>query len=170
MSGIIVAGIEMKDGNQIARVLLLAPVIFVCHFLEESPTFVQWFNSHVGRGITFELFLQVNIFALVITLAVVGIEWLFRTAFSMALAVGWFALLMFANAIFHIAAGVVDGRYVPGLVTAAVLYFPYYSWLFVRAVKSERVNVAVLFASAVLGSIPMLVHGYLILFRGDRLF
>jgi len=29
----------------------------------------------------------------------------------------------------HIAAGLVDGRYVPGLVTAVVLYIPYYLWL-----------------------------------------
>lgn len=160
----------VQTSNQISRVLLLAPVIFVCHFLEESPTFVEWFNSHVTRGINLELFWQVNLFALVITLTVIGIEWLFRCAISMTLAVGWFAFLMFANAIFHSAAGLVDGRYVPGLVTAIVLYIPYYLWLFVKAMKSERVNGSVLFGSAVLGSIPMLIHGYLIVFRGSRLF
>ncbi|HEV8369198.1 MAG TPA: HXXEE domain-containing protein [Pyrinomonadaceae bacterium] len=159
-----------QTSDQISRVLLLAPVIFVCHFLEESPTFVEWFNSHVTRGISLGLFWRVNLSALVVTLTVVGIEWLFRCAFSMTLAVGWFAFLMFANAIFHIAAGLVGGRYVPGLVTAVVLYIPYYLWLFVKAVKSERVNVSVLFGSAVLGSMPMLMHGYLIVFRGDRLF
>jgi hypothetical protein len=156
--------------HQISRVLLLAPVIFVCHFLEESSTFVDWFNSHVSRGITLGLFWRVNLSALVVTLMVVGIEWLFHTAFSMILAVGWFSFLMFANAIFHIAGGLVDSRYVPGLFTAIVLYIPYYLWLFIKAVKSKRVNVAVLVGSAALASIPMLIHGYLIVFRGDRLF
>ena len=31
---------------------------------------------------------------------------------------------MLANALFHIVGGIVDGQYVPGLVTAIVLYLP----------------------------------------------
>lgn len=150
--------------------ILLAPVIFVGHFLEESPTFVAWFNAHVARGITSGLFWRVNIAALVITLIVVGIEWLSRSPFSLTLMIAWLGFLMLANAIFHIVAGLVDGQYVPGLVTAVLLYIPYYLWLFAKALKSERVKPAGLLVAAVLGSIPMLIHGYLILFRGSRLF
>jgi Protein of unknown function with HXXEE motif len=156
--------------NYLSRIVLLAPLIFVCHFLEESPRFVEWFNSHVTRGITSELFLSVNISALVITLIVVGIEWLSRSAFSLTMVIAWLGFLMLANAILHIAGGLVDKQYVPGLGTAVVLYIPYYSWLFLKAVKSERVSATVLFVAAVIGSIPMLIHGYLILFRGSRLF
>jgi hypothetical protein len=156
--------------NHVSRVILLAPFIFVCHFLEESPTFVEWFNSHVARGITSGLFWRVNISALVITLIVVGIEWLSRSAFSLTLIIAWFGFLMLANAIVHIAGGLVDRQYVPGLVTAVLLYIPYYLWLFVKAVTSERVNLPVLFVASVAGSIPMLIHGYLIVFRGSRLF
>lgn len=156
--------------NHVSRATLLAPIIFVCHFLEESSTFVAWFNAHVARGITSGLFWRVNIFALVITLIVVGVEWLSRSAFSLTLMVAWLGCLMLANAIVHIAAGLVDWRYVPGLVTAVLLYVPYYLWLFVKAMKSERVNPAGLFVAALLGSIPMLLHGYLIVFRGSRLF
>jgi hypothetical protein len=148
----------------------LAPFIFVCHFLEESPRFVEWFNSHVARGITPELFWRVNISALVITLIVVGIEWLSRSRFSLTLAMAWLGFLMLANAIVHVAGGLVDKQYVPGLVTAVLLYIPYYAWLFMKAVKSERVSTRVLFVAAVLGSIPMFIHGYLIIFRGSRLF
>ena len=154
----------------IPRALLLAPFIFVCHFLEESPRFVEWFNAHVPRGITPGLFLRVNVSALVITLIVVGIEWVSRSSFSLTFAMAWLSFLMLANAVLHIAGALVDRQYVPGLVTAVLLYIPYYLWLFVKAVKSERVNPAVLFVAAVLGSIPMLVHGYLIVFRGSRLF
>ena len=71
--------------NHVSRAILLAPFIFVCHFLEEAPTFVEWFNAHVARGITSGLFWRVNISALVITLIVVGIEWLSRSAFSLSL-------------------------------------------------------------------------------------
>lgn len=156
--------------DDIPRIVLLAPVIFVCHFLEESPWFVDWFNSHVSRGITSALFWRVNLTALIITLITVGIEYVSRSAVSIMLVVGWLGFLMLANAVFHVAAAVVDRSYVPGLVTAILLYVPYYLWLFARAVKSRRSNVAVLVTAAGLFSIPMFVHGYLIVFRGDRLF
>lgn len=152
------------------RVLLLAPFIFVGHFLEESPGFVEWFNAHVARGITPGLFWRVNISALVISVIVIGVEWLSRSAFSLGITIGWLSFLMLANAILHIVGGLVDRQYVPGLATAILLYIPYYSWLFMKAVKSKRVSVGALIVAAVLGSMPMLIHGYLILFRGSRLF
>lgn len=157
----------MKD---VSRALLLAPFIFIVHFLEESPGFVEWFNSHVARGITPGLFWSVNFTALFITLAVVAFEWFSRTPLSLGVALAWLGFLMLANAVFHITGSLVDGRYVPGLITAVLLYLPYYIWLFVRAVKSRRVTAAALLAAAVPCSLPMLIHGYLILFRGDRLF
>src|SRR5215213_9547276 len=162
----------MNNGkmNHVSRALLLAPFIFVCHFLEESPGFVEWFNGHVARGISSGLFWRVNIAGLVITLVVVGVEWFSRSAFSLGVAISWLSFLMLANAVFHVVGGLVDGRYVPGLVTAILLYLPYYSWLFISAVKSRRVKTVGLIAGAVLGSLPMLIHGYLILFRGSRLF
>lgn len=156
--------------NYSSHLLLLAPVIFVCHLLEESPGFVQWFNAHVARGITSGLFWRVNLFALIITLIVVAVEWFARSAFSLILAVAWLCFLMLANAVLHIAGALVDKQYVPGLATAILLYLPYYSWFFIRAVKSKRVKVIVLVVGAVLGSLPMLMHGYLIIFRGSRLF
>ena len=156
--------------NYFSRAHLLAPFIFVCHFLEESPGFVEWFNSHVGRGITSGLFWQVNISALVITLIVVGFEWFSRSAFSLTLAIVWLSFLMLANAIFHVVGGLVDGQYGPGLATAILLYLPYYPWAFIKAVNSKRVKITGLVVAAVLGSLPMLIHGYPILFRGSRLF
>ena len=153
-----------------SRLLLLAPVIFVCHFLEESPGFVQWFNAHVARGITSGLFWRVNLSALVITLIVFGVDWFSRSALSLAFAVVWLSFLMLANAILHIVGGLVDQQYVPGLATAILLYLPYYCWFFIKAVKSKQVKMIVLVMGAVLGSLPMLIHGYLIIFRGSRLF
>lgn len=156
--------------NQASHALLLSPLIFVCHFLEESPGFVDWFNTHVTRGITSGVFWRVNITALAITVIVVGIEWFSRSAVSLSLAIAWLSFLMPANAVLHIGGGFVDKQYVPGLATAVLLYAPYYSWVFIEAVKSKRVTVIGLVVAAGLGSILMLIHGYLILFRGSRLF
>src|SRR5215207_4441745 len=126
--------------NYASRLLLLAPVIFVSHFLEESPGFVQWFNAHVARGITSGLFWRVNLSALVMTLIVVGIEWFARSAFSLILATAWLSFLMFANAVLHITGSLVDQQHVPGLATALLLYLPYFSWFFIKALNSRRVK------------------------------
>lgn len=159
-----------RSADGVRRGLLLAPVIFVCHFLEESPGFVAWFNSHAEPDITQSLFWTVNLYGLVITLVVVGAEWATRSAASLLVAAAWLGGLMFANAIFHVAGGILDRRYVPGLLTAALLYVPFYSWFFVQAVRSRRAHVAALLAAAVVGALPMLAHGYMILLRGSRLF
>lgn len=150
--------------------LLLSPLVFVAHFLEESPGFVPWFNSHVARGITAGLFWQVNLSALFITLIIVGLTRVSRSAFALTVAVVWLSFLMLANAILHIMGGLVDGRYVPGLLTAVLLYLPYYGWFLLRVIKSRQVKVVVLAVCVVGGALPMLIHGYLIIFRGSRLF
>jgi hypothetical protein len=150
--------------------LLAAPPIFIAHFAEEGPTFVTWFNAHVARGITEPLFWSVNFTALAITAAVVVLEWLSGSTFSAALAVAWLSLLMFANAVFHGIAAVVDGAYVPGLVTAMLLYLPFYAWVVARVVQLRRLPRSAVVALAAAGALPMFVHGYLIVFRGSRLF
>jgi hypothetical protein len=66
--------------DRFPRVLLLAPFIFVAHFLEESPRFVEWFNAHVARHITSGLFWRVNISALAILLYVPYYSWEFMEA------------------------------------------------------------------------------------------
>ena len=156
--------------DRVARTLLLAPVIFIGHFVEEAPGFVEWFNAHVARGITSGLFWRVNISALVITLIVVVTEWLSRAAGALLLAIAWVSFLMLANAVLHVAGALADRQYVPGLATAVLLYLPYSAWLFIKAVQSRRVKVTGLVVAAVLGALPMLIHGYLIIFRGSRLF
>ena len=59
-----------RDGlpDRFHRIVLLAPIVFTAHVLEEGSSFVAWFNDHVTRGITPGLFWTVNLAALVITL------------------------------------------------------------------------------------------------------
>ena len=153
------------------RILLLAtPLIFVAHFLEEAPTFVAWFNAHVTRGITEPLFWSVNYTALAITVAVVLLEWVGENGFSATLVVAWLGFLMAANGMFHVIGAIVDRAYVPGLVTALLLYLPFYSWVVTRVVRTHRLPRNGVVVAAIVGAIPMCVHGYLILFRASRLF
>ncbi len=156
--------------DPLGRALRLAPLVFLAHVLEEAPGFVDWLNGHVARDITPGLFWTVTgIGLLVTTLVALGV----RSARSPAivlLAVAWLSFLMPANALLHVAGAILDGGYVPGLLTAVALYLPYSAWVASRAVRSRPASPARLAAAALLGTIPMAVHGYWILVRGDRLF
>lgn len=156
--------------SKLGWMLILAPVVLVVHFLEEAPGFVSWFNAHVSRGISQPLFWTVNLVALAITTVVVAAEWLGRSAFTAAALVAWLSLLMLANALFHIAGALSDGAYMPGLVTAIALYLPFYGAVVNRIVRTRRLTPAGVAVAAFIGALPMAVHGYLIVFRGSRLF
>lgn len=160
----------VTDRTRILWTALLAPVVLLVHVAEEAPGFVAWFNSVVARGISQPLFLTVNATAFVITVAL-SLAFAATQARAVALlAMAWLGFLMLANAIFHLVATAALGRYCPGVVTAAMLYLPYVAWFFWVAVRHLRVPVLQALVAAFVGSVPMAVHGYLIVFRGDRLF
>ena len=156
--------------DRLGRGLLLAPVAFVAHFLEEGPRFVPWFNAHVAQGITANLFWTVNATALLITVFVVLVFRASESALASVILGAWLSFLMLTNAIFHITGAIVDQGYVPGLATAILLYLPYCGWVAAQLVRSRRVAPGLLAAAAVVGGLPMAVHGYRILFLGTRLF
>lgn len=150
--------------------LLLAPIIFVAHFLEEGPRFVTWFNGRVAQGITPELFWTVNYTALAITIAVIALEWVSESPATAVIIVAWLSFLMLANAALHIAGALADAAYVPGLVTAVLLYLPFSAFILARVLRTRRLAAGIVAASALVGALPMVIHGYLIVFRGSRLF
>lgn len=144
--------------------------MFVVHVLEESPGFVPWFNAHVTQGITADLFWAVNATALLITVLASAAVRVMRSTATLILVVAWLSFLMLANAAFHLTGAVVDGGYVPGLATAGLLYVPYCGWVARQLAHGRHVAPGLLAVAAVLGAIPMAVHGYRILFLGTRLF
>lgn len=149
---------------------LLAPIVFVLHVIEEAPTFVPWFNRIVEPDISESLFFTVNVVAFLITVALSGALAATREPVIAVINLAWLGCLMFANALLHLTATVVHRQYAPGVITAACLYLPYYAFLFAVVVKRLRVSWGTALLAAVLGSLPMAAHGYLIVFRGSRLF
>jgi len=149
---------------------LALPVVFILHVIEEAPTFVSWFNSLVTPTITQSSFLSVNVVALLITLIVAAVVSISPGPVSGLVGTAWIGFLMLANGLFHIVGTVALGRYCPGVVTATLFYLPL-SLLFLRAVVRELgVPLPLVGAVALLGGVPMYIHGYLIVFRGSRLF
>lgn len=160
----------MVAQDPLGRALRLAPLVFLAHVVEEGPGFVDWLNGHVARDITPGLFWTVNGVGLLVTALVALGARSPRSPAGMLLAIAWLSFLMPANAFLHLAGAVLDGGYVPGLLTAIALYLPYSARIAILAVRDRAVAPAGLAGTALLGAIPMVAHGYWILVRGDRLF
>src|SRR5579872_1578270 len=116
--------------------LLLAPVLYLAHILEEAPGFIAWFNSIVKPPMRDGNLVAMNEPSVAITalLAIVAAVALRRGAILTLFA--WLSYFFFANGIFHIVATIALRRYSPGVVTAALLYLPYFAWL----VRSLRID------------------------------
>ena len=160
----------MLHARGVRRLSLALPIVFAVHVLEEAPSFVSWFNSLVSPPITERLFFSVNITAFALTVGVAFLVVAAPEPVPAILAVAWVGFLMLANGLFHLVATVAHARYCPGVVTGILLYLPF-GLLFMRSVVRElRVQPSVVVAAALVGATPMLVHAYLIVFRGSRLF
>jgi hypothetical protein len=146
------------------------PCVLAVHVAEEASGFVAWFNRLVMPGITQRVFLSVNATVFFITLAIGSLVATSRNAALSILAVAWVGFVMLANGLFHLVGTLALWRYSPGVVTGTFLYLPL-SILFMRAVVRERgLSWATVVLVALVGGVPMYVHGYLIVFRGSRLF
>jgi hypothetical protein len=152
------------------RLVLLAPLVFVLHVVEEAPGFVAWFNSLVPRGITQSTFLPVNGVALAITVAVALLAAAWPGAASGLLLTAWIGFLMLANGVLHLVGTIAHARYSPGVVTGTLLYIPYGALVLRGVVRDLGLKPGVVAVTAGVAAVPMLVHGYLIVFRASRLF
>jgi hypothetical protein len=152
------------------KLVLIAPVVFILHVLEEAPGFVAWFNGLVPRGISQSLFLTVNAVALTITVLIAILVAASPEPTSGLLLAAWVGFLMLANGLLHLVGTIAHSRYSPGVVTGTLLYLPYGLLLLRKIVRDLQLRPLVVLGTAALGAIPMLIHGYLIVFRGSRLF
>jgi hypothetical protein len=150
--------------------LLAAPLIFAAHVVEEAPGFVAWANAHIDRGITQEIFWTANLAGLGITLMVVLFEWVSRSKASAIVALAWIGFVMVGNAVLHTAGSIIDRGYAPGVVTALLLYVPFSTLVIAGVVRTRRLSRTAAAIAVVIGALPMLAHGVMILFLGTRLF
>ncbi|MGQ0429384.1 MAG: HXXEE domain-containing protein [Gammaproteobacteria bacterium] len=152
------------------RLALALPLVFALHVAEEAPTFVAWFNAHVEPDIAAQTFWSVNGFGLVITIAMAALAAASSERGAALVATAWVGFLMLANGLFHVVATIADGAYAPGVVTAVLLYLPMSALWFAVVAREQTLPLSVVTFVALVGGMPMFVHGYRIVFEGSRLF
>ena len=158
------------DRLSLNRLVWGAPLIFLLHVVEEAPCFVVWINSLVSGYITDQAFIVVNASGFVITLLVSIAVARSKDGLVVLVALAWFSFVMFANAVLHITATAVHGLYSPGVITSIVLYLPFYLWFVSLVARRTAFRTAAIASSVVVGALPMLLHGYFIIFEGRLVF
>ena len=151
------------------KIILLTPLIFVLHVAEEFPSFVNWVNGIISDGITQNMFLVVNITGFVITIFLSIFMAISKDEIAVILNLAWLSFLMFANGLFHLLATVAYG-YSPGVVTSIVLYLPYFVWFVWSLISKKTLSSMTIGITIAIGSLPMFLHGYMIIFEGRTLF
>ena len=153
------------------KAIQFAPIIFLIHFyLEEAPNFVDWLYKITNFWATQELFFKVNFTCLFITMLVALMVSFYCNRATVVLAILWLSFLMFSNAIFHLTSTVVYNMYSPGSITSAILYLPYFIWFIWLSIKYSKIKISVVIISIILGSIPMFLMTYPIVFEGRHPF
>ena len=107
----------------------LFPLATALHFLEEAPGFTRWASRYASPRFTFAHWARVHALGLAYALVCTALVWRFPNRTMVFL---FFALCLTEsvfNTVFHLAASAASRTYVPGLITALVLYPPLFWYL-----------------------------------------
>jgi hypothetical protein len=149
--------------------LALAPLVVLAHIAEEVPGFLGWASRHVEPEVTVTDFVTLNVIGLLVTVALAVPSVRSRnTVLALAL-VAWLSFVMLANGILHLTASFLFREYVPGTVTAGLLYLPYFAVAVVIACRKCDVRPGAAILAATIGAVPMVAQGVSILTVGRRL-
>jgi hypothetical protein len=151
------------------RLLALAPLVFLAHFVEEAFGFLDWFNALVEPDMAPRTFYVVNGFALAVTalLAAAAIRW--RDHNLGLVLIAWLSFLMLTNGALHITASFMFAEYVPGAITSVVLYLPFFVFAVVTICREFEVQPRAAMIAAAIGAVPMVLQGVSVLADGHRL-
>jgi hypothetical protein len=155
--------------NNPFKVIFFAPLIFLLHVVEEFPNFVCWLNALISNNITQDMFIAVNLIGFIITVLLAFFMAGTKDELAVILTLAWLSFMMFANSFIHITATIVHG-YSPGVITSIFLYLPYFVWFVRCVIKSMKFKMTTIVTTVILGSLPMFLHGYWIIFKGRTLF
>lgn len=158
-----------------SRLLLLAPLLFAAHVIEETPGrfsagYVSWFNSLVPHPLSEGGFVQANIAPLAILAVLAGLAAWSRSVWAPYVLLIWLTHFMFANGLFHLIATIDLRRYSPGVVTGTVLYLPFFVWLVYYLRVRYRASPEIIALAVLLAGLPMYIQTYMVVFRHARYF
>ncbi len=151
------------------RLLYLAPLVLLAHVMEEAPGLIAWMNRRFEVDLTMSYFVAMNAIGLLVTVVVAVPSVRSRNYFLALGLIAWLSFLMLANGVLHLTASLLFREYVPGTVTAGILYLPYFVAATVTVCRNFNVRPRAAILAATIGAVPMLAQGVSILTVGRRI-
>lgn len=139
------------------RFLWAMPAAYALHILEEYGTgFPAWMSQHMHASMDNPGFVANNALFMAILVSLAFWASRSRSALAAFAFLGWASGNLFWNFIFHLVTTVIADSYSPGLVTAALLYYPISIWAAVLAIRSRRLGMAGVAGAFAVGAALML--------------
>ncbi len=151
------------------RLLYLAPLVVLAHVVEEAPGLIAWMNRRFELDLTMSYFVAINAVGLLVTVVVAVPSVRSRNYFLALGVIAWLSFVMLANGVLHLTASLLFREYVPGTVTAGILYLPYFVAATVTICRNVDVRPRAAILAATIGAAPMLAQGISILTVGRRI-
>lgn len=150
--------------------LLLAPVIFAAHVVEEAPGYVRWFNSVVpSQPIPSAGFLAAQLQPFLAALFLAAAAAITANRWAALILLLWSSHFFFANAIYHLVASAALATYSPGLLTGTAFYLPFFYWL-ASHVKKQGIALWAIVLLVAFASLPAMLQTYLVVFERRRFY
>lgn len=139
------------------RFIWLMPAAFALHIVEEYVGgFPAWVGTQMHGSMTVPMFDINNAVFMAILLALTAWAWKSRSRLSAFLCLGWASGNLFWDFFVHLLTTVFQGVYSPGLLTAALLYYPLSMGAGYLAVRDGRLSRAGVVGAFAVGAALML--------------
>jgi len=138
------------------KIIWLAPVIYLFHFIEELIFgFYVFMNNHLGGDTNLISFIIVNILIMSAYFFLIAIFTFRPTRLNAFFVLTLLTAAQFFNAFYHLLWTLVFSEYCPGVVTGFILYIPFVSILLWIAYREEYISKSSAILIIVLGGILM---------------
>lgn len=149
--------------------LALAPLLVLAHIAEEAPGLVAWLNRRVEPDLTMSGFFAINAIGLIVTVLLAVPSVRSRDHVLGLALIAWLSFIMLTNGLLHLTVSLAFREYVPGTVTAGVLYLPFFAAATVTIIRNFEIRLRAAILAAAIGAVPMVVQGIGMLAVGRRI-
>ncbi len=158
------------DQHGFKKFLLITPVIFTIHNIEEALSMAEWsvsVPSMIHPPVFSEQFAAAVAMLSILGFAVTALAWYLETGKYYIPIMNAFCALMFLNAFFpHILATVLYQKYAPGVISSLLINLPFTGYALSRIYRQNLVSHRVFAATFITGPVAGSVLAALSLMAG----
>lgn len=135
------------------HLILLIPIVYAIHMLEESFGFVHWVNENISPHFTTTNFHRNNLIMFVASVLISIVAFKIQNRITAFLVITWVFGLILNNVFFHVGGTLFYKKYSPGILSSIFIYLPFSVLLLWTLLKEKRLRKSELVSSFFFGAI-----------------